>query len=93
MESLLGIKREANRLRIVPCLPKAWKTYAISYRVGQAVYMIKVIQDSINTIASGQTLASVTSVILDGIKQSEESFELIDDAKEHSVQIHLSTQS
>lgn len=43
-ESLLGLQREGNRLRIVPCMPDAWPGYRMQLRHGAAVYRIEVVQ-------------------------------------------------
>ena len=42
VESLLGLKREGDRLHVTPCMPKAWNDYALSYRYEDTVYRIAV---------------------------------------------------
>ncbi|HWV14274.1 MAG TPA: glucoamylase family protein [Cellvibrio sp.] len=83
MESLLGIKRTGNHLSIAPCLPKDWQTYSIRYRAGETIYDIRVMQGS-----SGDHTTSAR-VTLDGTLQSGDSFELLDDGREHRVEVSL----
>src|SRR5687767_15216801 len=42
VESLLGLHREGDRLRLAPCLPAAWPGVALRYRYGDTVYRIDV---------------------------------------------------
>src|SRR3546814_12752253 len=44
VESLLGLRREAGRLHIAPCLPAEWKRYGLRYRFGETLYRISVVQ-------------------------------------------------
>lgn len=80
VESLLGIKREANRLFITPCLPPDWKTYAIQYRFGSTVYRLEVMQ--------GDNI-SANSMVHNGIEQPDHSIVLVDDQQTHLVLIRL----
>jgi len=41
-ESILGISREGNTLRIKPCLPKALAQYKIKYKFGSSLYEINI---------------------------------------------------
>lgn len=42
-ESLLGVHRHGDRLRITPCVPAAWPGYRMQLRHGAAVYRIRVV--------------------------------------------------
>lgn len=42
VESLLGVSREADRLRLAPCLPAEWDRFTLHYRFGQSSYAITV---------------------------------------------------
>ena len=42
IESLLGIKREGERLRIDPTIPGGWRNYRVTYRIRGAEYLIDV---------------------------------------------------
>jgi cyclic beta-1,2-glucan synthetase len=80
VESLLGIKREANRLSFIPCVPTDWSTYTIHYRFGSTQYRIDFVRDQ------GDSKASV---LLDGVVQKEKSILLVDDQREHLVTVTL----
>ncbi|MGV8943425.1 GH36-type glycosyl hydrolase domain-containing protein [Thermomonas sp.] len=42
LEAILGFHRESNRLRLDPCIPRAWPGFAIDYRYGGSQYRIEV---------------------------------------------------
>jgi len=42
LESLLGVKREGDTLRLAPCLPAHWPGFKLRYRYGETVYAISV---------------------------------------------------
>jgi len=86
IESLLGLQREADQLRITPCLPAHWPGYAMWYRYGNTHYAIAVTQ------TSDADLASV-ALTLDGVLQDSLSFTLVDDGCEHRVELHVCTEA
>jgi cellobiose phosphorylase len=45
VESLLGVKREGDTLRLAPCLPAHWPGFKLRYRYGETLYAINVIRD------------------------------------------------
>ncbi len=79
VESLLGLRREADRLHFAPCLPADWKGYSLRYRFGETVYRIAVVQAADAETVPGCTLA------LDGVDQGDQGILLSDDRREHSV--------
>ncbi len=81
VESLLGLHRKGDTLRIAPCIPADWPSYAMDYRYGKATYRINVTQAA-SSHADG-------SVLLDGIAQSERTIKLVDDAREHVVDVRM----
>jgi cellobiose phosphorylase len=85
VESLLGVRRTADRLQIVPCMPAEWQSYTLDYRYGDTVYHIDISQ---TLIASG---ASTQRLSLDGVAQDEQSIALVDDGSTHRVEVSLST--
>jgi cyclic beta-1,2-glucan synthetase len=89
IESLLGVKREGDKLRLVPCIPTEWKTYAIHYRFGEACYQITVMQVTDLAIDEASALHT-TRVIVDGVLQPEPYVQLVDDDKIHAVEIRIS---
>ena len=46
LESLLGLKREGDKLRLAPCLPAGWPGFKLRYRYGDTVYRITVVRDA-----------------------------------------------
>jgi cellobiose phosphorylase len=81
VESLLGVKLEAGKLRVAPCIPGDWQQYKVHYRFGEAVYHIAVSQTH-----GGNSGLSVT---VDGVEQSDLAVTLIDDHREHEVDIRV----
>jgi cellobiose phosphorylase len=45
VESLLGLRREGDKLRLVPRPPAAWPGFKLRYRYGDTVYRISVVRD------------------------------------------------
>ena len=81
VESLLGLRREANMLRLEPCLPMDWQGYTLHYRHGETRYRIAVSQDGAER--------GKTRVIVDGTEQSEPAIPLVDDRQDHSVEVRI----
>ena len=78
IESLLGIRREGEHLRIIPCLPKEWKNYTISYRFGETVFAIEISQGGTQSY-----------IVVDDVKQPGDSIPLVDDGQAHSVKVFI----
>jgi cellobiose phosphorylase len=81
VESLLGLKREPDRLRFAPCLPLDWKLYKIHYRYRETVYHVTVLQKLDER--------GGTSVIMDGVKSEDDGVALVDDRQEHFVEVRI----
>ncbi len=79
IESLLGLKREGQGLRIEPCIPADWPGYSIRYRFGETVYQIEVTQ----TLDAG----AVNSVRVDGVVQGDGLIRLVDDGVGRFVEV------
>jgi len=81
VESLLGLRREGDTLRITPCLPLAWATCKLQYRYRETVYRITVTQ----TIdgSSGQ------HVNVDGVETRDPLVHLVDDRQDHRVAVTM----
>ncbi|HLF97245.1 MAG TPA: glucoamylase family protein [Methylococcaceae bacterium] len=80
-ESLLGLKREGDSLRIEPCLPSDWTDFKMRYRYEETIYHIHVLQTTAD--APGST------VTLDGVERHESSIPLLDDRVEHRVKVKI----
>ena len=84
VESVLGIRRQANKLSIEPCVPLDWQSYKISYRFGESVYVITLQQQTGTEV--------VPRLMLDGVAQDASFIALVDDGLEHRVQMRLVSQ-
>ncbi|MGD0236425.1 MAG: cyclic beta 1-2 glucan synthetase, partial [Syntrophorhabdales bacterium] len=81
LESLLGLSLEKEKLRIAPCLPADWGAFKIHYRHRETVYHITVLQTH---DGNGEM-----SVNVDGVKQPGKAIPLVDDRKEHTVEVSI----
>ncbi len=81
VESLLGLKREGNKLLFTPCLPADWDGFKIHYRYRKTTYHI--------TILRAQAGRNEMRVTIDGVEQGEKTILLVDDGKEHKVEVRV----
>jgi cyclic beta-1,2-glucan synthetase len=79
LESLLGLRVEADTLRFAPCLPADWKAFTVHYRYRETVYHINVLE---TPAGSGDTRVTV-----DGVERPDDGVPLVDDRQEHSVEV------
>lgn len=77
-ESLLGLRRNGDRLRLKPCVPADWPEYRLQYRHGASLYTILVRQQGVKS----------STLTLDGVEQPEFEFALVDDGSVHQVEVH-----
>ncbi|CAN5375250.1 glucoamylase family protein [soil metagenome] len=82
ISSFLGLTRVGNTLQIKPCVPEGWKSFEIDYRYKKTNYHIHV------QLADDKTSSTV---ILDGIEQSENIIHMVDDESEHTIMIKFSS--
>jgi cellobiose phosphorylase len=82
IETLLGVNLAGNQLRLTPRLPKSWKTCKIHYRYRQTVYHI-----TITRLVAGS--ADGNQLFLDGKELDMETVPLVDDRREHSVELKI----
>jgi cellobiose phosphorylase len=78
VESLLGVRVEAGRMRFAPCVPTAWKAFRVRYRYRETVYDITLRQEG-----------GEPGVTVDGVAQADATIALVDDHREHTVEVHL----
>jgi cellobiose phosphorylase len=81
VESLLGLHLEAGQLRFSPCLPANWEGFKMHYRYRETVYHVSVIQTR-----SGSDGMSVT---VDGVMRPDLAIPLVDDRKDHAVEVRI----
>ncbi|MGD0279592.1 MAG: cyclic beta 1-2 glucan synthetase, partial [Smithella sp.] len=79
VESLLGLRREGNKLSFTPCLPADWKGFSLHYRYGKAIYHIDFTREPYGE--------KEMKVIVDGIEQKEKIILLVDDGIGHKVDV------
>ncbi|WP_283147634.1 GH36-type glycosyl hydrolase domain-containing protein [Silvimonas soli] len=77
VESLLGLRREGDTLRLVPCLPDGWPGFDMDYRFGETTYRISVLRGDSAVLT------------LDGVRQEGDALQLVDDRREHKVQVQV----
>jgi cellobiose phosphorylase len=81
VESLLGLRLERDKLRITPCLAADWEAFKVHYRYRETVYHIRVLQTG---AGNGET-----SVTVDGVDRADKAIPLVDDRKEHTVEVNI----
>nr|WP_220637189.1 glucoamylase family protein [Georgfuchsia toluolica] len=87
LESLLGLRLEVDKLRFAPCLPADWETCKLQYRYRETLYRITVIQDHEHD--TGNSI----DITVDGIVQRDDFIPLVDDRKEHAVEVRLAAKN
>jgi cyclic beta-1,2-glucan synthetase len=80
VESLLGLTLEGNNLSFTPCIPDEWDGFTVHYRFRETIYHIKVMQKQTDE-------KEATTVAVDGVLQQGETIRLVDDGKEHKVEV------
>lgn len=81
VESLLGLRLRVDKLHVEPCLPAEWSIFKLRYRYRDTRYHITVRQTA---AADGET-----GVSCDGVEQDGDAIQLVDDHKEHSVEVKV----
>ncbi len=89
VESLLGLRREGERLHVAPLMPDGWRSFELDYRRGNALYRIRVTRAEATT----EALQIAAQIVLDGALQIEPGIALLDDGREHRVEIRLPTRA
>jgi len=80
VEAILGLRWVGKALRVNPCIPKDWRDYELTYRLGETSYRIRVGNpDSVNR--------GVKRVLLDGEILPGDEIPLLDDGRRHEVRV------
>ncbi len=77
-EYFLGLQKEGDKLKIVPCIPEDWTSFTVHYRYQNTIYHIVVTQ---------QTGTETMQVTVDDVAQHDKVITLVDDGVEHHVQV------
>ena len=85
VESLLGVEREGTTLRLSPHPPGDWPAYTILYRYYDTTYRIIVRHPGHGVRGPGP----IRTMLFDGVPQADHTVHLVDDSKEHLVEIEL----
>ena len=80
-ESMIGLRLEADKLFIEPCIPSDWVSYKIQYRYRETIYRIEV-----TLRHEGNTKLTI---ILDGTECQKKYISLINDRREHLAEVKL----
>ncbi|MFH1493200.1 MAG: glucoamylase family protein [Pseudomonadota bacterium] len=79
VETLLGLQLEVDHLRIAPCMPAHWESFKIHYRYRETFYHITV----------RRVAEALNGVTVDGVELSDAVIPLIDDRKDHAVEVKI----
>jgi cyclic beta-1,2-glucan synthetase len=79
VETLLGLRIEGDRLLLGPRVPRAWDTFRIHYRHRGTFYHL--------TVSRAGPEATTVSVTVDGAAQPDAAIPLVDDHREHDVEV------
>ncbi len=85
METLLGLRLEVDQLRIAPRIPAHWQSYKIHYRYRETFYHITVTQ----TGAADVERDDAMRVTVDGVERTDRIIPLIDDRRDHAVEVTI----
>ncbi|HET6545695.1 MAG TPA: cyclic beta 1-2 glucan synthetase [Rhodanobacteraceae bacterium] len=80
-ESLLGLRRDGERLHIAPCVPRDWNAFGLDYRYRRTLYRIRVVR--------AEDADREIRVVVDGHTRADAVIVLIDDGGEHQVEVRL----
>jgi cellobiose phosphorylase len=83
VESLLGLRLEADKLYVAPCLPPDWDRLKIHYRFRETVYHIAVSQTRVGETGE----CGILNVTVDGLELDGHGIALVDDHLEHTVEV------
>lgn len=81
VESILGLRREADKLHFEPCLPAHWPSFKMNYRYGETFYHI--------TVRQMRAPDDVTTLTVDDVEQPDMVIALVDDRKKHQVDLKI----
>jgi cyclic beta-1,2-glucan synthetase len=84
LESLLGLDRVGDSLKLAPCMPEAWDSFSIDYRYLDTLYHIH---------CSANSQGQEDQLVLDGVELANGVIPLVNDKLEHHVDLHLKGRS
>jgi cellobiose phosphorylase len=81
VESILGLRLEADKLHVEPCIPAHWASFKMNYRYRETVYHI--------TVSQTRAADGVTMLTVDGLDRHDLVIPLVDDRQKHEVALRL----
>jgi cellobiose phosphorylase len=84
VESLLGLRREGERLHLAPCLPADWTAFTMHYRYRETMYHIAIAQ-----AVADEGEIGVSRLTVDGVERPDKVIPLVDDGQEHQVAVSV----
>jgi cyclic beta-1,2-glucan synthetase len=84
VESLLGLQRNGNQLRVRPLLPNTWTAFDMTYRYGTSTFAIRCRVSAVGV---------ATSLVVDGVETVGDALTLVDDGLAHVVLAHVSSRN
>jgi cellobiose phosphorylase len=81
-ESILGLYREGNFLRIDPSLPRTLSEYKVSYKFGKSTYEIRVKYNP-------DEKEEESHMVIGGERMNELKISLIDNGEDHYVDVYI----
>ncbi len=77
---LLGVRQDGGDLSFAPCIPAEWETFKLRYRYINTYYQI--------TFNQKQGAGDMV-LVLDGNEKPDKMIEMVDDGKEHVVEVRV----
>jgi len=87
VDTLLGLRLEADWLHITPAIPAHWNSYKIHYRYRETVYHIQI--QRIGETSGPVSRVTVDGAEIDNIGQPQSVIHLIDDRQAHHVEVEF----
>ncbi|MCF7837879.1 MAG: cyclic beta 1-2 glucan synthetase, partial [Candidatus Marinimicrobia bacterium] len=82
LETLLGLERQNDHLRLTPRLPaEGWPSYRVHYRYRETMYHIEVRKNESTPLAQPR-------ILVDGVEQPDDRIPLRDDHQDHFVEAY-----
>jgi len=82
VEAILGLQRQDGKLRIAPCLPRAWRSFEATLRSDGGVLEIRV--EDPEGVGCG-----AVEIELDGVRLASDVVELPSDGRPHSLRVRV----
>jgi cellobiose phosphorylase len=80
LETILGLTRQGDSLKIDPCIPGNWPGFQLTYRYGRTPYLVRVENpESVNR--------GVQQIVLNGVSLPDNRIPLTDDGRQHEVRV------